>query len=671
MRKITWLTLFICLVVCLIPQSQIQSLKNKAILQAREMGDTLIARFDNKLYYAVKVNNKWNVVNGKVAFHSFSVSDTSPDYQLEYLSDKAELVRRLRHGDTIRNCFMGDMKLSFTDFTDVAVAVRDTVRVKYTPIRDRKRSHVKQQKGAPKIVVQNHPSPHKRKKNIENVPFSKPIVFNNCVFGPIVADTSVDIFESEQGDKKRPEFEENVILINSTFMAGVEISACDFKKDFILAGQLLSPVPSLIENCDFCGICYVYSSPELGNWQSFFNFNLCTFNESLIFTATNSNRAHFSIERSKIDDVLSFGRSVPDYISKKFRLYYSGSDYFFRLYDYTDWYAGFLSSKYSKEYEMDDDTLEDFSANDRILYNVAIKRTKIKCLDIANTNLQDCSFEDVDIEKCVDVSNSNFTYSPDYKNKEGLEDISFPRTDGIVYAWYKTFSPEAFKLGNYMEKIQIHPLVHDYFDTTTDFVQDNSNFYNSIKDYAAKKFTNDELVTSLKARYEHEKSQWERKYYEAHMKHPDNAGDFISSFIHCALAWFLEATVSTGYKGEWRFGLWVLSIIILFSIIYYFKHHESIIDYLNSMYNKGEAEMANYSTLKVYKSFNGFRDNMRCLWFSCLVFVDPRLPITFFNLKVGLFGLVLAEWLCGLTAILLFLIFLASNYPFIHSLIGI
>jgi len=38
---------------------------------------------------------------------------------------------------------------------------------------------------------------------------------------------------------------------------------------------------------------------------------------------------------------------------------------------------------------------------------------------------------------------------------------------------------------------------------------------------------------------------------------------------------------------------------------------------------------------------------------------------------VGLFGLVFAEWLCGLTAILLFLIFLASNYPFIHSLIGI
>jgi hypothetical protein len=671
MRKIKWLIIVFILFIWLVPQSQVQSLKNKAIMQAREMGDTLLARFNNKMYYTVKADNKWPVVNGKIAFHVFSLSDTSPDFQLEYLSNKAELVKRLRHGDTIRNCFMGDMKISFSDFTDVPVTVPDTTPIKYIPTRDRKRSHVNQQKGAPKIVAQKHPAPHRKKKSMESIPSSKPIVFNNCVFGPIVSDTSEDIFIADGGQKKRPEFEENVVLINCTFMAGVEISDCDFKKDFILSGQLLSPFPSLIENCDFCGICYIYSSPELGNWQSFFNFNVCTFNESFIFTATNSDRSHFSIERSKINDVLSFGRSVPDYVTKKYRLYYSGPDYFLRLYDYTDWYAGFLSDKYSKEYELDDDTLEDFSPNDRIMYNISIKRTKIKCLDIANTNLQDCNFEDVDIEKCVDVSNSNFSYSPEYKGKQGLEDISFPRTDGVIYAWYKTFSPEAFKLGTYMEKIQIHPLVHDYFDTTTDFLQDNSNFYNSIKDYSAKKFTNDELVTSLKARYEHEKSQWERQYYEAHMKHPDGAGDFISSFFHCSLAWFLEATVSTGYKGEMRFGLWVLSLIIFFSIIYYFKHHESIIDYLNSMYNKQDAEMTNYKTLKVYKSFNGFRDYMRCLWFSCLVFVDPRLPITFFNLKVGLFGLVLAEWLCGVTAILLFLIFLASNYPFIHSLIGI
>jgi hypothetical protein len=54
-----------------------------------------------------------------------------------------------------------------------------------------------------------------------------------------------------------------------------------------------------------------------------------------------------------------------------------------------------------------------------------------------------------------------------------------------------------------------------------------------------------------------------------------------------------------------------------------------------------------------------------------MVFVDPRLPISFFNLRTGLFGLVLTEWLCGLTAIALFVIFLASNYPFIHTLIGI
>jgi hypothetical protein len=418
-------------------------------------------------------------------------------------------------------------------------------------------------------------------------------------------------------------------------------------------------------------MCYLYSSPELSNWQSYFSFNLCTFSEPFIFTTTNSDRAHFAIERCKINDVLSFGRSVPDFIAKKFRLTYSGPDYFYRLDDYTDWYTEFLSNKYSKEYVLDDDTVEDFKHNDRILYNVSLFNTKIKILDLANTNLHNCSLENVVIEKCVDVTDCDFTYSVDYKGKQALEDISFPGNDCVLYAGYKTFSPETFKLGVYLEKIQIHPLVHNYYDSASDFLEDNTNFYNVIKDYSVKKFTNEEMVTSLKARYEHEKSKWERSYYGAHIKNSDGFGDFVSSFFHWTLAWFLEATVSTGYKGEWKFAFWVLFIIILFSCIFYFKHHDAVIDYLNSMYNKDENAIANYTTMKVYKSFNGFRDYMRCLWFSCMVFVDPRLPITFFNLRIGLFGLVLTEWICGLTAILLFLVFLASNYPFIHSLIGI
>jgi len=671
MRK---LKIFIILLFVIAIQGaplQIQSIKNKAIMQAREMGDTLIARFNNKLYYILKTNNTWPVENGKVAFHPFSRTDTSKDIVLEYLRDKTELIKRVRNGDTIRECFMGDMRLSFNDFTDVQVTVNEAAPVVFKSQKSKKGKPEKEIAAAPKKVTQSHSSAHRKRKISESVPFSKPIVFNNCVFGPIMADTSADMYEEDVQKKKRLEFKEDVIMINCTFTAGIEITDCDFEKDFVLAGQLLSPTPSLIDNCDFGGMCYLYSCPELSNWQSSFSFSLCTFAKPFIFTTTNSDRAHYTIQRCKIKDIFSLGRSVPDFITKKFRLSYSGLDYFYRLDDYTDWYTDFLTNKYNKEYELDDDSIEDFMHNDRVLYNVTVSHSTVKCLDLANTNLHDCSFEDVAIGKCLDATDCNFTYTADYKGKEALEDVTFPGSDGIIYAGFKTFSPEALKLGVYMENIKIHPLNHDYFDSSSDFLEDNANFYNLIKDYAAKKFTTQELVTTLKARFEHEKSAWERCYYGRHIAHPEGAGDFISSLFHYSLGWFLEATVSTGYKGEWKFGSWVLSLILLFSLVYYFKHHEAIIDYLNSMYNKDEDAVAKFPTMKVHKSFNGFRDYMRCLWFSCMVFVDPRLPITFFNLRVGLFGLVLTEWLCGLLAIALFLIFLASNYPFIHSLIGI
>ncbi len=672
MRKLKIFILLLFVIAIQGAQLQVQSIKNKVIMQAREMGDTLIARFNNKLYYTLKANNTFTVSNGKIAFHPFSRADTSKDILLEYLTDKTELVKRLRNGDTVHDCFMGDMKISFKDFTDVQVTAQEVAAPVFKSQKKKKgKPDDKKIVAAPKKSVQSHTAARRKKKISESVPFSKPIVFNNCVFGPIVADTMGDIYEEDAQKKKRLEFKEDVIMINCTFTSGLEIADCDFEKDFILAGQLLSQTPALIDNCEFSKMCYMYSSPELGNWQSNFSFNLCKFSGPFIFTTTNSDRAHFSIERCKIKDVFSFGRSVPDFISKKFRLSYSGPDFFYRLDDYTDWYSDFLENKYNKDYELDEDSIEDFMHNDRILYNVNVSHTSIKILDLANTNMHDCSFEDVSIEKCVDATYCSFTYSADYKGKQALEDISFPGNDEILYSEFKTFSPEALKLGVYLEKIKIQPLNHDYYDSSSDFLEDNTNFYNLVKDYAAKKFTNDELITSLKARYEHEKTDWARNYYASHVAHSEGFGDFVSSLFHYSLACFLEATVSTGYKGEWKFFSWVLLLIIFFSIIYYFKHHEAIIDYLNSMYNKGEDDVAKFATMKVYKSFNGFRDYMRCLWFSCMVFVDPRLPITFFNLRVGLFGLVLAEWICGLTAIALFLIYLASNYPFIHSLIGI
>ncbi|HTA26964.1 MAG TPA: hypothetical protein VK809_04205, partial [Bacteroidia bacterium] len=213
MRKLKFIVLFAFLLISLVPKLQTQSLKNKAILQAREMGDTLLARLNNKLYYTLKTSDKWSVVNGKIAFHTFTLSDTSPDIQLEYLADKAELVKRLRNGDTIRNCFMADIKLSFSDFTDVQVMVADTApQTPYKSQKKEKNTKGKHTEGTSKKPEVSHVQAH-RKKKTESIPFSKPIVFNNCVFGPIVADTSTDIYQEDALKKKRIEFREDVIMI--------------------------------------------------------------------------------------------------------------------------------------------------------------------------------------------------------------------------------------------------------------------------------------------------------------------------------------------------------------------------------------------------------------------------------------------------------------------------
>src|SRR5579885_764959 len=134
MRKIVLVILFFFVADIIIPSPQIQTIKNKAIMQAREMGDTLIARLNNKLYYTLKTDGKWPVVYGVVAFHPFKLTDTTPDIMLTYVTDKAALVKRLRNGDTIRNYFMADMRLSFNDFTDVRVNVTEPTTA-YIPIK--------------------------------------------------------------------------------------------------------------------------------------------------------------------------------------------------------------------------------------------------------------------------------------------------------------------------------------------------------------------------------------------------------------------------------------------------------------------------------------------------------------------------------------------------------
>jgi len=598
--------------------------------EVKSVIDTVIVRLNNKLYYTITDNNHWRVVDAKVTFSTLNPNDTMPDVSLDYISSKPSLVKRLRSGDTIKNCLIGEIKLSFSDFMDET-----------------------------------------QKKNAAHNVCSRKLIFLNCVFNRVMADTSIDLLEDDSQQKKKLNFKEDVMFLNCTFSKGLEMSDCIFEKKFFLTGQVTNPSPSSIDNCQFNGLCYIYSSPDYNKGSSYFKISSCLFNNPFLFSVVDNDKTYITIERCKFNNVFSLGKSIPQNIYKRFHPAPPGANYVSRIDSYYTCYSNFLKNKFNKEYYITNDSIEAFMPVLHLIYNVAIFHCQAKIIDIANASMMDCSLEDVAITKCIDVSGSTFAYSSTFSGKQALEDLDFPNMNGIIYASYKTFSPDAFKLNIYLQKVMVHPLVHNYFDSTSDFVQDNSNFFNMIKDYSAKKFTNPDMVTSLKARFEHERAQWERSYHGAHVMHSSGVGDFMSNIFQWSLSWFLEVTVSNGYRGEWKFFLWVLILIFFFTCIYYFKHREAAIDYLNSKFNPDDEHIESYATMKVHGTFNGFRDFARCLWFSCLVFVDPRLPMSFFNLRVGLFGLVLAEWLCGLTAIALFVIFLASNYPFIHTLIGI
>jgi len=592
--------------------------------------DTVCVRLNNKPYYTIKTDGKWDIAEGQITFYPVKITDTG-SITLKCLDAKAQLVKMLREGDTINNYFLANMKLSFSDFTDEV----------------------------------------QKKKAVSNV-FTHRIIFYNCVFGPLTADTTEDQYEEDTKQKKKMEFKEDVILVNCSFLKGLELANCLFDKTFIMTGQLLSPYPSVLENCEFHGISYLFGTPpDAFKGGSFLNINLCKFYNPFICSVINKEKSKVIIERCKFNSTFSLGKSIPPGLFTRYHEASSGKHYITRIYNYTTGYANFLKGKFKKEYYASVDTIQQFNHNTRILYNLTIRTSQILDLDIANTNLENCSLEDVTVNHCIDITSCSFSYDANYTGKQALEDINFPNNNCIIYANYRSFSPDAFKLNNYMAKIQIHPLVHNFYDTTSNFIEDNENYYNLIKDYCGKHFTNQDMVTGIKARYEREKSLWALEYHAAHVKHGTSFGDRVANFFPWIAGNFIEATVSSGYKGEWKFAIWVILIILTFTCFYYFKHKEAVIDYLNSKFNKELDKIENYSTLKIYGKHNVWRDFARCLWFSTMVFVDPRLPISFFNLRSGFFGMVLTEWLFGLTAIAIFLIFLASNYSFIRTLIGI
>lgn len=494
-----------------------------------------------------------------------------------------------------------------------------------------------------------------------------PLSFFNCIFLKPLNSVPEDTFSI----KRKLIFKSDVVFTGSVFPEApyynsyaAHIANCTFQGIFIFSGYLAGKVFTF-SKCRFSDICDFNSSGKAGGQLELSECKMpgtCIVTSQLGAKITDCELHIFALNRSLNRNVIQavFANTFANPQQSIIAL--------------VKYQHNFLMRKYSKVYfESTVDTFENFYyRNKDSSAAIEFSRCNIKYLDIANSRLWNFELNNVVITGAIDITKTTFNYQPAYRGHRGFESAYFPVAGTRLLTTYTSFLPDSLRFGINLQKLCIQPLVQNFADTT--YLLKNDIFYNQVIEYCARQlFARTDIGDDLKLRFTHEKEVWKTRY---HLKNLATCTGF-ANYIHNLGAWlvgsFLEDTVATGYHGEGRFFLWVALFILGFSIFYFVRpcYRSSVIDYINCQYNKSAADLNNFKGLQLYQTGEWFRDYLRILWFSILVFLDPRLPVNVFNLKDGLFVWVAVEWFIGVLYILLFLIYLASQYSFVRALVGI
>lgn len=195
-------------------------------------------------------------------------------------------------------------------------------------------------------------------------------------------------------------------------------------------------------------------------------------------------------------------------------------------------------------------------------------------------------------------------------------------------------------------------------DFTLDEHENAVEFYYNLAAETQVHFTrNEELRDELTRRWEHEKKITEIRYYR------ENIFSSFSNFVNYSWYSFLEAVVGNGYRGENRFFVTVLSFVFFFAIVYFLGFNREITALLSKLENEDPPPYIarKYNLVMLVK----------CMWVSFYVFITPKFAASFFHQKRAFFFWLLTEWMFGVMLIILFLVFIASNYSFVKALIGL
>lgn len=233
--------------------------------------------------------------------------------------------------------------------------------------------------------------------------------------------------------------------------------------------------------------------------------------------------------------------------------------------------------------------------------------------------------------------------------------------------------------------------------------------YDQIKEYiAAQKTSNIELQKETIDWIDYQKSQFEITY-----------AFYNKSYLKYIWLCLLEVTVHSGYNGTVNFIFSSLFLVLVFSFVFFKRYRSTITVYANdpekyvSEFSDSEALVSNptliQSLLLLIKRFfmaiwriinvrkwsivnmknnwngiirwilsifnpqlskQGIIDFTKCFWFSFVVYINPRLSPKYFKFDNNLLLWVIAEWVVGVGMMTLFLVFIATKYPFVIKLLG-
>jgi hypothetical protein len=184
--------------------------------------------------------------------------------------------------------------------------------------------------------------------------------------------------------------------------------------------------------------------------------------------------------------------------------------------------------------------------------------------------------------------------------------------------------------------------------------------YMSLLEYALSYKTDDQ---GLKSEVAEEIKYQAEKTHTNFLRFCDKEGWEVKSHDMLAII------VNNGRNGGGNF-LICSSILILFFSVFYFGAFRTEIS--NYILNKSEPTPANQLSLfpVVEKRYKYFLEFSRALWFSVVVFVSPRFDPKFFNLDKRLQILVMIEWVIGILMVIIFVVYIASKYPFLKMIFG-